>query len=111
MTLSFLIDEDVPVALIRWLVSKGFDAVRVEPRTPDSVVIVRAEAENRLVITLDKDFQILAASARCPIILLQLHPPAVPDLVEAVSRLLTLPASELRGLIILRKTDWIRLAE
>jgi predicted nuclease of predicted toxin-antitoxin system len=60
----WLIDNQLPVALARWLQARGEDAVHVLDRsqgqTGDRDIWETAIAENRIVISKDGDFFILA---------------------------------------------------
>ena len=110
--MKFLIDEDVPVALLKFLRAGGHEALRVEAGASDAAVIARARAEGRILITLDADFTntLLYPPAQCPVVHIQLHPPLTTDLCDLVSRLLTLPTDDLHGLILLRKTGLTRIS-
>jgi len=57
--LKFLVDIGVSKKVEKWLQEKGYDvkSVRdINPRAKDSEVLHLAVAENRMVITMDKDF-------------------------------------------------------
>ncbi|GIG36912.1 DUF5615 family PIN-like protein [Cellulomonas pakistanensis] len=61
--MKFLVDAQLPPRLVRALVRHGHDAVHTRDlphgnRTPDAEVAARADAENRVVVTNDADFQI-----------------------------------------------------
>lgn len=112
--MKFLVDEDVPSALLIALQRAGHDAVRVERSASDPANAARAKAEGRILVTLDKD---LTNTKRYPtsqftIVHIPIHPPYAQDIVAAFSRLLeTLPAEKFRGLIILQKPGTIRVIE
>ena len=59
-------DNQLPAALARWLSAKGHDAVHVLDRgqgqTDDRQIWAEALAENRIVVSKDEDFFILATS-------------------------------------------------
>jgi predicted nuclease of predicted toxin-antitoxin system len=64
-----LADENVPGAVVIALRADRHDIARVAedaPRSPDAVVLARAQAERRLVLTSDKDFGELAFRDRLP---------------------------------------------
>jgi len=60
----WLIDTQLPVALARWLQARGEDAVHVldlgQGQTGDRDIWETAIAENRIVISKDEDFFLLA---------------------------------------------------
>ena len=62
--MKFLVDNQLPTALARWLRERGFDAEHVlergEGQTDDRQLWQEAIAENRIVISKDEDFFILA---------------------------------------------------
>ena len=112
--MRFLIDEDVPLKLLRTLRSAGHQVERVEQSTPDRVIAHQAEAEGRILVTLDHDFTNthLFPPSRLTIVHIQIHPPYAEEIVKSFGRLLaTIPESELRGLIILHKASVIRVTE
>jgi len=61
---KFLVDNQLPAALARWLSAQGHDAVHVLDRgqgqTDDRQIWSDAIAENRIVVSKDEDFFILA---------------------------------------------------
>ena len=62
--MKFLVDNQLPLALARWLTARGHDAEHVldrgEGQTDDRQLWQEAIAENRIVISKDEDFFILA---------------------------------------------------
>ncbi len=62
--MKFLVDNQLPTALARWLRAKGLDAELVLERdqgqTDDRQIWLEAIAESRIVISKDEDFFILA---------------------------------------------------
>lgn len=57
--MKFFADENVARAIVRWLRGSGHDvlyAAETGPGEPDSTWLARAEAEERLILTADKDF-------------------------------------------------------
>ena len=62
--MKFLVDNQLPVALARWLAGKGFDAVHVMDRNQgqadDRLIWKDAIAEGRIMVSKDEDFFILA---------------------------------------------------
>lgn len=62
--MKFLVDNQLPAALARWLVGRGHDALHVLDRdwaqSTDRQIWQEALAEERIVISKDEDFFILA---------------------------------------------------
>ena len=112
--MRFLIDEDVPVALLKALQRLGHDAVRVTPSTPDPAIADRSRTERRILITLDKDFTNtkLYPPTHLTTVHIQIHPPYAQDVIAAFLNLLnTLPQEKWSGLIILQRANVIRVVE
>jgi predicted nuclease of predicted toxin-antitoxin system len=83
--MRILADENFPLPVVESLREQGHDVIwarRDCPGTKDRALIERAEAEGRLLLTLDKDFWELTlrrpvALKRCGVILFRVHP-AIP---------------------------------
>lgn len=62
--MRFLVDNQLPAALARWLAARSEDAVHVLDlaldTTPDVDIWARAAAEARIVVSKDEDFFALA---------------------------------------------------
>ena len=62
--MRFFVDNQLPVALARWLAARGADAVHVLDigfdATPDMEIWARAISEERIVVSKDEDFLHLA---------------------------------------------------
>ena len=78
--MRILADENCPADLVNALQTAGHNVVwirAVAPSTKDPVILTRAQAEDRLILTFDKDFGELAFRVRLPaasgIILCRLH--------------------------------------
>lgn len=76
--MKFLVDECVGLGVVEWLRQQGYDAIsiiEVSRGAPDSIVLDRALKENRILVTMDKDFGDLifrSSSDHCGVILLRL---------------------------------------
>ena len=84
--MKLLADENFPRPIVELLRGQGYDVLwaRTEcPGLPDRALLERAEADGRLVLTLDKDFWQLALQRpsplqRCGVVLFRVHP-AIPE--------------------------------
>ena len=88
--MKFLVDEDVPLKLLKVLLRSGHDAVRAEIGSSDLDNALRAKREDRILVTLDKD---LANPLRFPpsefnIVRIHIHPPYAEPVIEAFQKLL-----------------------
>ncbi|TAK50445.1 MAG: hypothetical protein EPO28_00320 [Saprospiraceae bacterium] len=59
--MKFLVDAQLPYRLVKFLKAKGYDAIHTDDmpdkeRTSDSEIRTRAKADQRIVISKDKDF-------------------------------------------------------
>jgi predicted nuclease of predicted toxin-antitoxin system len=63
--LKFVVDNQLPAALAGWLRSRGEDAVHVlereQARADDRLIWREASAEQRIVVSKDEDFVLLAS--------------------------------------------------
>jgi predicted nuclease of predicted toxin-antitoxin system len=111
---KFLVDEDVPVKLLKMLVAAGHDAVRVPASTKDRDIARQAASQVRILVTLDKDFtnRLLYPPLTSNIIYIRIHPPFADDLIAAMQQLLKeIPEPVLKGLIVLQRDGHMRIAE
>lgn len=65
--MKFLVDENLPPALAKWLATRGHDATHVTQLNlggrPDTEIIATAEASGFVIITQDSDYDAIAADA------------------------------------------------
>lgn len=67
--MRFLADENFPLDAVKALRQRGQDIVWIRTESPgisDPEVLSRAQAENRILLTFDKDFGELAFKTRLP---------------------------------------------
>jgi predicted nuclease of predicted toxin-antitoxin system len=84
--MRLIADENFPLPTIEALRQAGHDVTWVRtdcPGTKDTALLDRAEAEGRILLTLDKDFWQIAIQRRRPlqqsgVILFRVHP-AIPE--------------------------------
>jgi predicted nuclease of predicted toxin-antitoxin system len=92
-----LVDENFPLPTVEAMRANGHDVLWVRTHCPgrtDGALLERAEAEARLVLTLDKDFWQLALQRREPlvrsgVILFRVHPAAPDNITPMVQRALS----------------------
>lgn len=95
--MRLLADENFPRPSVEALRRDGHDIVWVRtdcPASTDFALLARAEAEGRLVLTLDKDFWQLARQRKSPlrrsgVVLFRVHPAVPATLTPLVRRVLT----------------------
>lgn len=67
--MRILADENCPSDLVNALRERGHDVVWIRsdaPGSKDQTILARAQAENRVILTFDKDFGELAFRMRLP---------------------------------------------
>ena len=111
--MKFLIDEDVPVKLLKFLNTNGFDCTRVSPGSSDKDNARQSQSEGRVFITLDKDF--INASIYPPavfnIIQIRIHPPLADSIIAAFEKLLkSSPSGGFKNLIILQEGGHLKIS-
>ena len=101
--MRILIDVGVGKAVEEWLRKQGYDVLAVrdlDPRLPDSVILHRAVIEQRLVITMDKDFGELVYQSGQPhagVLLLRLEEADSRKKVSIVKKIFTRYVQQLVG--------------
>lgn len=93
--MRFLANENFPLDAVALLRKQGHDVAWIRQDAPGSLdedVLARAEAENRILITFDKDFGELAFRVGLPvsigIILFRITAPSSSYIAEVVSSVL-----------------------
>ena len=89
--LKFLLDENTPRSVKRFLEKKGFQVEYVPKGTTDDVVISLAKSKQAVLLTRDSDFanQILYPPKEYyGIVVFEIHPPKPDKIVNALSKLL-----------------------
>lgn len=93
--LKFLVEVGVSKKVEEWLVRNGYDvkAIRdIDPRMDDDRILGLAASENRMVITMDKDFGELvyhSGLAHSGVLLLRLEDARADEKVKTVEKILT----------------------
>ena len=104
-----MIDENVPTKLIGFLRKEGFDVSRAPLATEDWVIVQRTLREDRILVTMDKDFitRTMLSSAGINIIFIQIQPCTEDLVIEAFNRMLRDLRQGFKGLVILKKDGHI----
>ena len=91
--MKFLVDAQLPLRLIRVLGAVGHDVIHSSQlpdgnRTPDAVLASLADADDRIVVTKDRDFEVSHLVRQKPrrLLLVTTGNIANNDLVELVAR-------------------------
>jgi predicted nuclease of predicted toxin-antitoxin system len=94
-----LANENVALAAVQALRARGHDVAWVRedaPGTPDEAVLDRAQAEQRVLLTFDKDFGELAfrrgLPAACGVILLRIATPSPDHMAATLAKALDVRA-------------------
>lgn len=95
--MRFLANENFPLDAVEALRQNGHDVawIRIDsPGISDPEVLSRAQAENRIILTFDKDFGELAFRSKLPaitgIILFRIKAPSGAVVAEKVARVISL---------------------
>jgi predicted nuclease of predicted toxin-antitoxin system len=111
-----LADENFPLPTVETMRADGHDVLWARTNCPgrsDAALLERAEAESRLVLTLDKDFWQIALQRREPlersgVILFRVHP-AVPDNVTPMVQRALSAEREWRGHVSIVTVEGIQM--
>lgn len=95
--MRFLANENFPLVAVEVLRQQGHDVVWIRTESPgisDPEVLSRAQAEDRILLTFDKDFGELAfrvkLSATCGIILFRVQAPSSQVVAQKVATAIAL---------------------
>lgn len=89
--MRFVVDENLPVALARWLVEQGFQAEHTSSlglnATPDRDIVDYARRLRAVIVSKDKDYLAIARlDGGPPIVSLQVGNLSTKDVIAACSR-------------------------
>ncbi len=89
--IKFLIDENVPPAIIEFLRAKGFDVEYARKSglsgSGDFELIALARKDGRALVTFDKHFAnilLYPLNSHHGVIRIRIHPPLISDIIEAL---------------------------
>ncbi|KKJ00673.1 DUF5615 family PIN-like protein [Prochlorothrix hollandica] len=115
--MRFLANENFPLDAVEVLRQNGHDVVWIRVESPgisDSEVLSRAQAENRILLTFDKDFGELAFRSKLPasvgVILFRIKAPSGSVVAEKVSKVISL-RDDWQGHFTVVEEDKIRMRD
>ena len=114
--MRFVVDECTGPAVARWLRQQQHDVFSVYEQArgmDDDDIVQKAFAENRIVVTNDKDFGDKVFRERWPhrgVILLRLEDERAPKKIEALKRLLERYADQLNDRFVVVTEATVRFA-
>ena len=92
---KFLVDENIPPAVIEWLKLQGLDVKDVYDLSlagaTDDEIMALAQAEARIILTFDQHFADILRyplDSHAGVIRLRIHPPLIGDITDALARFL-----------------------
>jgi predicted nuclease of predicted toxin-antitoxin system len=92
---KFLVDENVPPAVVDFLKDKGFDVEEVRelliPGTSNGVIMGLARQQERALVTFDKHFSDILRyplDSHFGVIRIRIHPPLLSDIIQALENFL-----------------------
>ena len=103
--MRFLANENFPLDAVEVLRQNGHDVVWIRVESPgisDPEVLSRAQAENRILLTFDKDFGELAFRSKLPasvgVILFRIKAPSGSVVAEKVSKVISFVSASGTGI-------------
>ena len=113
--MRLLADENVPLPSVDALRAAGYDVASIARESPglsDPAVLTRALAEDRIIVTFDRDFGELifarGEAGRPGVILLRFVPASPTEPADLVSELLDRPGLALAGYFTVVDREHIR---
>jgi predicted nuclease of predicted toxin-antitoxin system len=115
--MRLLADENFPRAVVDWLRDSGHDVLWARTAAPgakDTDLLNLAEAEGRLVVTLDSDFWQISLQRRAPllragVVLFRIHP-ATPGRIESLVHAFLLADNDWTGHVSTVSPEGIQMA-
>ena len=103
MALKFLVDMGVGIKVEQWLIASNYDVKTVrtiDPKLPDQTILQIASEENRIVVTMDKDFGEMvfrASQAHTGVLLLRLDEATSDEKVRVVAEIIQQHGDKMEG--------------
>jgi len=113
--LRFLVDVGVGKGIEKYLLEEGYDtkAVRdIDPRMEDEEIIRVAVAENRMVVTMDKDFGELvyhSSMRHCGVMLLRLEDAPGPEKLQVFKYIIKNYSSRIKDSFCVFQNNRLRI--
>ncbi len=113
--LKFIVDVGVGNKVEKWLAAQGCDVLNVrdiDPRLPDHEIVKIATKENRMVITMDKDFGELVYRTNVNhtgVLLLRLDSYSSQEKVNVINRILEEHQDKIVGKFCVYKDNNLRI--
>jgi predicted nuclease of predicted toxin-antitoxin system len=113
--MNFIVDESTGMAVVQYLRDAGYDVLAVSevlPQADDATILATAVAENRILITNDKDFGDLvfrSGQSHHGIILLRLRDNSAGTRVRVLAALLNQYAARLPGNLTIATETSVRI--
>jgi predicted nuclease of predicted toxin-antitoxin system len=113
----FLIDENIPPAVARFLRNKGFDVKEVReagiPGISDAEIMHLARQEERVLLTFDKHFSnilLYPLDSHYGVIRFRIHPPLLSDILRILDQFLQkFDLTMIRRTLIVLERDGFRV--
>jgi predicted nuclease of predicted toxin-antitoxin system len=113
MSLKFLLDENIPSSMFKFLKERKYDAFYVPKGAKDRDVAELAKRENAVLVTRDYDFAnilLYPPQEFHGIIILKVHPPVAEKLISSMKSVLK-ATEDFRGKVFVVLEDRIRVLE
>lgn len=115
--MRFLVDECTGPSVARWLVAQGHDAASIFDESPglaDTQVLQRAVAENRILITNDRDFGELIfreGRSHCGVLFLRLEDERPTSKIQVLQSVLAKHSNELENRFVVVTATEVRFSD
>lgn len=113
--MKFLADENIPLAVVAFLRKQGYDVVSIiqlSPGSSDASVLLKAEEEQRILVTSDTDFGELiyhVGHRHAGIILLRLDDQRNANKIRVLRKLLKLHREDIPDAFVVVTETTIRI--
>ena len=115
MALKFLIDAGVGKKVEQWLSASDHDVKTIraiDPKMPDHLILKIAAEENRLVVTMDKDFGEMvfrASQTHAGVLLLRLDEATSDEKARVIAHIIQNHADKLAGKFSVYQSGRLRI--
>jgi len=114
---KFLMDENIPPAVVDFLRNRGFDAKEVRQTeihgASDDEIMQLAIQDGRVLVTFDKHFSnilLYPIHSYCGVIRIRIHPPLLLDIIQAFDLFLQkFDLANFRGTLIVLEREGFRV--